>query len=56
MVNIFYGWWVVLACFAVGLYVSSGIFFGFTAFIDPLVKEFPLLPACAVWRWGFLPL
>jgi len=29
-----------LSCFIIGLYVSSIIFFGFTAFIDPLVREF----------------
>lgn len=40
MSPIFYGWWIVLACFTIGLYVSSIIFFGFTAFIDPLIKEF----------------
>ncbi|MEW6185217.1 MAG: MFS transporter [Thermodesulfobacteriota bacterium] len=37
---IFYGWWIVLACFIIGLYVSSIIFFGFTAFIEPIIKEF----------------
>lgn len=37
---IFYGWWIVLACFIIGLYVSSIIFFGFTAFFEPIVKEF----------------
>jgi MFS family permease len=37
---IFYGWWIVLSCFIIGLYVSSIIFFGFTAFIEPIVKEF----------------
>jgi len=37
---IFYGWWIVVACFFIGLYVSSIIFFGFTAFIEPIVKEF----------------
>lgn len=36
---VFYGWWIVLACFVIGLYVSSIIFFGFTAFIEPIVKE-----------------
>ena len=40
MGTIFYGWWIVLSCFAIGLYVSSILFFGFTAFIDPLVREF----------------
>jgi MFS family permease len=38
--KIFYGWWIVLACFLTNLYVSSTVFFGFTAFLDPLVKEF----------------
>lgn len=37
---LFYGWWIVLACFFIGLYVSSIIFFGFTAFIEPIVREF----------------
>jgi MFS family permease len=37
---IFYGWWIVLACFLIGLYVASILFFGFTAFIDPIVREF----------------
>ena len=40
MGRIFYGWWIVLSCFTIGLYVSSILFFGFTAFIDPLVQEF----------------
>jgi MFS transporter, OFA family, oxalate/formate antiporter len=40
MATIFYGWWIVFSCFAIGLYVSGILFFGFTAFIDPLVKEF----------------
>jgi len=37
---VFYGWWIVLACFIIGLYVGAVIFYGFTAFFDPLVKEF----------------
>jgi MFS family permease len=37
---IFYGWWIVLACFVISLYVSSIIFFGFTAFMEPIIKEF----------------
>ena len=36
----FYGWWIVIACFLISLYVSSIIFFGFTAFFEPIVKEF----------------
>ncbi len=38
--KIFYGWWIVLACLIINLYVSSILFFGFTAFIDPLINEF----------------
>jgi len=39
-VRLFYGWWIVSACFGIALYVSSIIFFGFTAFFEPLVREF----------------
>ncbi len=39
-VKVFYGWWIVCACFSIALYVSSIIFFGFTAFFEPLVREF----------------
>ena len=38
--RIFYGWWIILACFIIGLITGAVIFFGFTAFFDPLVKEF----------------
>ena len=38
--KIFYGWWVVLACLIINLYVSSILFFGFTALIDPLIQDF----------------
>jgi MFS family permease len=38
--KIFYGWWIVLASFFIGLYVSSIVFYGFTAFFEPLVDEF----------------
>ena len=38
--RIFYGWWIVLACFFINLYVGGIIFFGFTAFFEPLIKEF----------------
>jgi OFA family oxalate/formate antiporter-like MFS transporter len=38
--KIFYGWWIVLACLIINLYVSSILFFGFTALIDPLIQEF----------------
>jgi len=38
--RIFYGWWIVLACFGIALYVAGSIFFGFTAFVEPIVREF----------------
>ncbi len=40
MNRMFYGWWIVGACFIISVYIGSVIFFGFTAFIEPLVKEF----------------
>jgi MFS family permease len=38
--KIFYGWWVVAAMFPIGLCVSGIVFYGFTAFFEPLVKEY----------------
>ena len=40
MKPIYYGWWIVLASFAVAFYVAGTIFYGFTAFIEPLAREF----------------
>ena len=40
MNKIFYGWWVTLACSLVGFYVAGVVFFGFTAFIEPIAEEF----------------
>ena len=40
MEKIYYGWWIVLANFMIVFYVAGTIFYGFTAFIDPLVAEF----------------
>ena len=37
---IFYGWWIVAACFMVALYSAGVISYGFTAIIEPLVTEF----------------
>jgi MFS family permease len=37
---VYYGWWVVLAGFMIALYVSGALFFGFTAFFEPIVAEF----------------
>jgi len=38
--NIFYGWWIVVACSLIGLYVAGIGLFGFTAFIEPIREEF----------------
>jgi MFS family permease len=39
LVRVFYGWWVVVACFAISLYVGGVVFFGFTAFFQPIRDE-----------------
>ena len=38
--RIFYGWWIVWAGFFISVYVGCITFYGFTAFFEPLVKEF----------------
>ena len=38
--KVFYGWWIVLSCSIIGLYVSGTVFFGFTAYFEPLIEEF----------------
>ena len=38
--DVYYGWWVVIACFIINLYVGGVIFFGFTAFFEPIRQEF----------------
>lgn len=38
--KIFYGWWIVGACFFVGLYTHGAVSFGFTALFEPVQKEF----------------
>jgi hypothetical protein len=40
MKKIFYGWWIVLACSLIVLYVAGIIIYGFTAFFEPIRKEF----------------
>jgi len=37
---IFYGWWIVAASFILGFHNAGTVFYGFTAFMDPLAKEF----------------
>jgi len=38
--KIFYGWWIVLASSLINLYVGGIVFFGFTAFFQPIREEF----------------
>ena len=38
--TIFYGWWIVGACFLIALYVGGTIFYGFTAIFEPIANEF----------------
>jgi len=38
MGRVFYGWWVVFACFLIAFYLG-GIIYGFTAFFEPIAKE-----------------
>lgn len=38
--RIFYGWWIVIACFFISLYTGGVVFYGFTAFFEPLANEF----------------
>jgi OFA family oxalate/formate antiporter-like MFS transporter len=38
--RIFYGWWIVGACFFISLYIGGVVFYGFTTLIEPLADEF----------------
>ena len=38
--RVFYGWWVVFACFVIALYMSGVVFYGFTAIFEPIADEF----------------
>jgi MFS family permease len=40
MTRVFYGWWIVLACFFISLYVGATVFFGLTAFVSPIKETF----------------
>ena len=40
MPKIFYGWWIVGACFVISFYVAGVVYFGFTAFFEPIANEF----------------
>ncbi|MBI2853682.1 MAG: MFS transporter [Chloroflexi bacterium] len=38
--KVFYGWWVLAACFLIAFYTIGTISFGFTALFEPIAKEF----------------
>jgi MFS family permease len=38
--RIFYGWWIVFACFIIAMYMSGVVFYGFTAIFRPIAEEF----------------
>jgi len=38
--GVYYGWWVVAASCAVAIYTGGVVFYGFTAFLEPLAEEF----------------
>ena len=37
--KVFYGWWIVAASFLIALYVGGVVFYGFTAFFEPIANE-----------------
>ncbi len=37
--KIFYGWWITGASFLTALYVGGAVFYGFTAFFEPIADE-----------------
>ena len=38
--RIFYGWWIVAACFFIAVYTGGIVHFGFTAIFEPIRNEF----------------
>lgn len=38
--RIFYGWWIVVACFLISLLLGGFVVLGFTAFFEPIANEF----------------
>jgi MFS family permease len=38
--SIFYGWWIVAACFLIAVYTSGVVSYGFTAVFQPIAAEF----------------
>ena len=38
--KVFYGWWIVGACFLIALYLGGIVYYGFTAIFEPIANEF----------------
>jgi len=38
--KVFYGWWIVTSCFVTGFYHGGTVVYGFTAFFEPIAREF----------------
>ena len=38
--GIFYGWWIVVACFSISILIGGFVVLGFTAFFEPIANEF----------------
>ncbi len=52
MASIYYGWWIVLACSAITTYNAGILFYGFTAFFNPLIQEFGWSRAATSFAFG----
>jgi MFS transporter, OFA family, oxalate/formate antiporter len=38
--KIYYGWYIIAACFVSSLYIAGVVVFGFTVFFEPFIQEF----------------
>jgi len=38
--KVFYGWWIVSACFFISIIMAGAVYYGFTSFIEPLEAEY----------------
>lgn len=39
-INIFYGWWIVIASMIIGIYTAGSFYYGFAFFVGPIRDEF----------------
>ncbi len=37
--GIFYGWWIIVSSFILFTFVGGSVFYGFTAFFNPIAAE-----------------